>query len=67
MNKIKLALDELQVTSFATADAESGERGTIVGNAATRNRCGETEMLCPVTLAQSCGCQTDTVDCGSIG
>ncbi|HEX8431022.1 MAG TPA: pinensin family lanthipeptide [Longimicrobium sp.] len=67
MNKLKLTLDELQVTSFATAAAESGERGTILGNAATRNRCGETEGLCPATLAQSCGCQTDTFECGSIG
>jgi hypothetical protein len=62
MNKLKLTLDELQVTSFATADAASAERGTILGNAATR-RCVETEGFCPqtgaspeceVTLAQTC-------------
>ncbi|HYW05821.1 MAG TPA: hypothetical protein VE913_02630 [Longimicrobium sp.] len=67
MNKLKLTLDELRVTTFVTATAERGDRGTVLGNVATRNRRGETEGLCPATLAQSCGCQTDTFECGSIG
>lgn len=32
MNKLKLSLDELQVTSFATATAERDARGTVLGN-----------------------------------
>ncbi|HEX8431020.1 MAG TPA: hypothetical protein VF625_07020 [Longimicrobium sp.] len=71
MNKLKLTLEELRVTTFVTAGAEHAERGTVVGNAATRNGCGETGGICPQTGAspecevtyaytclQSCGCET---------
>ena len=32
MNKLKLSLDELNVTSFTTATVSNDERGTVLGN-----------------------------------
>ena len=74
MNKLKLALDELQVTSFETAAADNGERGTVHGHGPIRYSqqpgCDPftgpcTGPGCDVTLMISCvggGCDTTLVE-----
>jgi hypothetical protein len=53
MNKIKLAVESLQVQSFATAES-STERGTVMGNMAPSNgggpNCNSAIDACPTGL-----------------
>ena len=75
MNKLKLTLDELHVTSFATATVGHDERGTVLGNGIIRHteqvgcqpitgpctgpQCDYTLMI---SCAGACG-DTDSFDC----
>lgn len=58
-NKLKLTIDELQVESFQTADADAMQRGTVQGHASD-STCDQ----------RKCLCMNDTewdVSCGSCG
>lgn len=42
MKKLALKVEELEVESFRTADADGGERGTVHGHYGTNHTDGET-------------------------
>ena len=72
MDKVRLTLDDLQVQSFATTDANAGARGTVRAHdwptdergCPTANpawdTCGET---CWETCGDSCGGSCNTCNC----
>lgn len=66
MKKLSLSLDALQVTSFETADTIPATRGTVQGNAATKNCDPSFVMDCSnahcVTIANDT-CNCTGIDC----
>ncbi|HEX8243734.1 MAG TPA: hypothetical protein VF541_09570 [Longimicrobium sp.] len=61
MEKIRLALDDLSVQSFATTDGAAGARGTVRGRDAPTDQveCPTADVnwnTCWDTCGESCGC-----------
>ena len=69
MDKVRLALDELEVQSFATTSASPDRKGTVHGHAPTDQwECPTLDQnwdTCGWTCWSQCGSCNDSCDCYS--